>query len=163
MNNIFGRFSGSITSCAIGPVLGLAVCMSIATSARAADMGRYDRNIERAAAQIAAKKLGELRGGFSHDVNVDMVTITASTEKPEEASGQYLLRAVPSAQDQLPAGDEPQRVMQRENALPPIVLDNNGWSDLGVDPVMTGGTGQPTWLSAGEVEFKPPAAPPLSR
>jgi hypothetical protein len=35
---------------------------------------RYDRNIDRAAAAIVAQKIGEIRGGFSFDAKLRLVT-----------------------------------------------------------------------------------------
>jgi hypothetical protein len=35
---------------------------------------RYDRNIDRAAAAIVAQKIGQIRGGFSFDAKLRLVT-----------------------------------------------------------------------------------------
>ena len=159
------NYSATFIALVLAPTLALsAATQLIATdAARAGEGTRYDRNIERAAARIVAEKLGELRGGFSHDVNVDMVTIAASTEKPELAPGAEDAAEMPPEPMREPAPFPSQRIMQRENALPPIVIDETPWGDYGVDPVMTGGTDRVTWLSAGDVEFMPPKAPPLTR
>ena len=55
----------------------LVICGAVlaATAAPVAAEIRYDRKLEQAVMEIVAKKMGDLRGGFSHDVKPVMVTV----------------------------------------------------------------------------------------
>jgi hypothetical protein len=51
---------------------------------------RYDRTIDRAAAEIVAGRMGDIRGGFSYDARPVFVTVpdaaaTSPTEPPDVA------------------------------------------------------------------------------
>ena len=150
--------SGNLITRAI--MLSAIVHLILPGTAQAGDGQRYDRNIERAAARIAAEKLGDLRGSFSHDVKVDTVTVEISSAQKEPELPPRKMPITPPPD--ISRRDFPGKILQRESDLPPIVEDNTDWGNFGVDPVMTGGTERLTWLSAGDVEFAPPAAPPLS-
>ncbi len=82
----------------------------IATAAYADDIVKHDRKVERAAAERIAGKLGDMRGGVSHDA--DLATLIEMKRK------------------KLP------RPMQTSNgALPPMVMNE---VPEGVDIMITG-------------------------
>jgi hypothetical protein len=83
--------------------------------AHAGDGVRHDRRVERAAAQIAAAKIGDLRGSHAHDA--DPMALIETYKRP--------LR--------LKDRPEPAPV-----AVPPLVLNGGNAGDPSVDRVVTG-------------------------
>lgn len=72
----------------------------IAASAPVAAETRYDRNLEKAAAEIAASKMGGIRGAFSYRqvpqlvVLPDVAADPAEPQKKQSASNNGLMPAV---------------------------------------------------------------------
>jgi hypothetical protein len=76
---------------------------------------RHDRRVERAAAQIAAAKIGDLRGGHSHDA--DPAALIERFKRP------LRLRETPPAQP---------------NAIPPLVMNEGVRGEMSIDLTVTG-------------------------
>jgi hypothetical protein len=76
---------------------------------------RHDRRVEQAAAQIAAAKIGELRGGHAHDA--DPMALIETWKRPLRLKQQPL--PVPGA-------------------VPPLVFNHVDMLDPSVDRIVTG-------------------------
>jgi hypothetical protein len=95
----------------LGIVISGAFLAAAAPVAEAGDFEKYDHKVERAAAERAAAKIGDLRGGAVHDA--DLATLIEMKRK------------------KLP---RPQKAAD-ENALPPMVSID---PPEGVDVIITG-------------------------
>jgi hypothetical protein len=99
----------------LAAALVIAACLAAcAQSATAGDDVRHDLRVERAAARIAAAKIGELRGSHSHDA--DPMALIETYERP------------------LRLKDKPRPV---SGAIPPVVSNDDAPGPL-LDPIATG-------------------------
>ena len=105
----------------------LAAAGSAATAAMADDWPDHDRRIEKWVAEQISGKLGELRGSFDHQEDIDAVIVHTVPKtpkpRPKPASRIFIL---PKA----------------TRTLPPIV--GNDILPPGVDPIITGSNAHPT-------------------
>lgn len=91
----------------------------LGSSAWAGDTApRHDENIEKAAAERAARKIGDLRGSFGSDASLSaLIEMDARRRHPDAGAP---------------------REKPDSDALPPMVMNTY----LGVDPIVTGSNGR---------------------
>jgi len=101
-----------------GRVISAAICaLTLSATHSLAEVQKYDRSVEAAAAKIAAEKLGELRPTIGYDQQPDFVKGRAA-KKPEQKSELRKPSWVREAE---------------ENTLPPITNATQG-----IDETVTG-------------------------
>ncbi len=100
----------------------MAIAAGIAVFALPAMAGektpKHDRSIEKAAAERAARKIGELRGSLASDASLSaLIEMDAQRRHPET---------------------DAEANRQKDDALPPMVMNTY----MGVDPIVTGSNGR---------------------